>query len=79
MTEDTDPILAALGRLEAGQAATRTDLTMLRGDLTELRSDVTRLRTEVTTLMARLARIQESSNAIRNDRRDPGGVDQEDE
>jgi len=78
MTEDTDPILAALGRLEAGQAATRTDLTMLRGDLTDLRNDVTRLRTEVTTLMACMGRIQESTNAIRNDLRDPGEADQHD-
>ncbi|MBV8399112.1 MAG: hypothetical protein JOZ17_10270 [Acetobacteraceae bacterium] len=78
MIEDTDPILAALGRLEAGQTATRTDLTMLRGDLTNLCNDVTTLRTEVTTLMACMGRIQESINAIRNDLRDPGETDQHD-
>jgi len=78
MTDDTSHILAALERLEAGQAATRTDLTMLRGDLTDLRSDVAILRTEVTTLMARMDRIQESINAIRDGLCDPGEADQHD-
>ena len=78
MADDTDHILATLERLEAGQAATRTDLTMLRGDLTDLRNDVAILRTEMTTLMARMDHIQESINAIRGGPCDPGEADQND-
>ena len=78
MTDDTGHILAALGRLEAGQAAMRTDLTMLRGDLADLRSDVAILRTEVTTLIAHMDRIQESIKVIRDGLCDPGEADQHD-
>ncbi|MSP02276.1 MAG: hypothetical protein EXR07_14680 [Acetobacteraceae bacterium] len=45
-----DPILAAMGRLETGQTALRSDVTGLRADVTDLRTEVTGLRTEVTGL-----------------------------
>ncbi len=57
-------ILAALERLETGQAQLATDVTTLRTDVTTLRTDVTTLRTEV---MARIDRLQNTVTTIRDD------------
>jgi len=71
--EPDNPTLAALARLEAGQAtlqqsvaalATRAELTQVRTELTQVRTELTQVRVD---LMARMDRLEDGLTAIRND------------
>ncbi len=78
--EPDNPILAALARLEAGQAAlqqsqatlqqsvaalaTRAELTPLRAELTQVRAELTQVRVD---LMARMDRLGNALSDIRDD------------
>jgi len=63
-----DPVLAALARLESGQAGMRADITGLRGEFTGIRIDLSdELGRTRAAIMEKIAELNASVVAIRDD------------